>query len=350
MHSARAFTMIELLVVISIMATIAALVLVGANALGVGSKRNKTATILETVRQALEVTAAQTGSISNPSEHPLAGSFAAQGQPRLRFVRSAAPNTALAATVNNPIGSPAERIALYGVSLAQLAAQQDRLLLPDDLYADPQVPLLFGMPRDHCAVLGTKLSNVTRFRRLPQPAVGAPAIANPDDQTLFPNATRLVSSDVGPEGNKRTIDYVLGNTNASTELAKMGALYAPPDDDPAKLHAYGRVWSEVPLTTTGQASWKPGFLNDPQRVPPNQPSWKRYRLRGLAIYDAWKVEILCSVSESGAVRLESAGKDGVFRWDPGQNFVLDTEPFAASPAIDDRDGARDNVVSNVGGR
>ncbi len=346
----RAFTVIELLVVIAIMATLAGLTLIGVSALGIGSKRNKTMTILETVRQALEVTVAQTGSFSNPCEHPLAGSFAEPGKPRLSFSRAIAPYAPLRATSNNPLGTAAEEVALVGVSLSELAVKQDRLLLPDDIYSDPQVPALFGMPRERLMVLGAKLKDVTRFRRLPEPPAGAPPIADPDNLVAFPNETRLVASSSGPADNKQTIDYVLGNTNATSELAKLGALYAPENDTAAQLHAYGRVWCETPKTVSGQAVWKPGYLNVPERVPLTSPSWKRYRLRGLAIYDVWGVEILCSVATTGAIRLESAGHDGVFRFDPGPGGTLETQPWAPIPAIGDRDGARDNIVSNVGGK
>ena len=350
-----AFTLVELLVVIAIMAILVGLIVASASALGVGSKRNRSATILETVRQAMEVTSAQSGSVSTAVEHPLAGSFAAAGKPRFRFARAATPHTVLASEVSGLLGSTGEKIALAGIALAELdpvesaaLAARSRLMLPDDLYADEDVPLLYGLARERIGVLGAKLAEVTRFRRLPKPVPGK-FIANPDDPVAYPNAVRLVNSDVQPEGNKRTLDYVFGATNATAELAKLGALYAPPNDDTVNQHAYGRVWCEQLRSASGESVFKPGRLNDPQRVSSGSPSWKRYRLRGLAIYDAWGVEILCSISSSGAVRLMSAGKDGVFRWDPGQDGTFATDAWATGPAGNDKDGSLDNVVSNVGG-
>ena len=343
-----AFTLVELLVVITVMAILVGLIIAAAAALGVGSKKTRSATILETVRQAMEVTGAQSGSVTSAVEHPLAGSYGAPGEPRFRFVRAAAPHSDLARTVNGALGTESEQIALSGVGLGELAAgAHARLLLPDDIYADHQVPLLYGLARERIGVLGAKLAAVTRFRRLPKPVPGQ-VIAQPDDLGAYPNAVRLVSSDVQPDGNKPTLDYILGSTNATAELAKLGALFAP-EDDPLHRHAYGRVWCEQPRTGSGEPLFKPGRFNDPERVPLSSPSWKRYRLRGLAIYDAWGVEIICSTAANGAVRLMSAGKDGAFRWDPGLNGALETDAWATGPAGDDKDGSRDNVVSNVGG-
>jgi len=342
----HAFTLIELLVVISVIIVLAGMMVAVIGALGIGSKKQKSATILETVRQAIEVTTAQTGSVLSPAEHPLAGSFGGPGQPRAKFVRLASPNTALAVNVG-ALGGAGEAIALKGVALNNLpTAAQARLLLDDDLFADRDLPGLYGMKRDQLFVLGGKLLGVTRYRRLPAPAVTVPPtlIADPDDQSRFPAATNLVASDSGPEANQRTLHYVLGSTNAMSELAKLGALFTPPDD--TGLLAFGRVWGDPKIVELKH--WKPGMINDPARSGAATQAWRAYRLRGLAVYDAWGVEVLASVSSSGAWRILSAGADGTYRWHPSNDNVLDTDAFATSPAGDDRDGARDNVVSTIG--
>lgn len=344
-----AMSLIEVLVVVAIIAILAALIVAGANALGVGSKKNRTLTILETVRQALEVTAAQSGSFPTPVEHPLAGSFAAPGAPRLRFVRADAGHAELDREVTGALGTAREQVALSGVGADEIVpAFSGRLMLPGDLYADRQVPLLYGLARERIGVLGAKLAQVTRYRRLPRPPAGQ-RIADADDLALYPNATRLVWSDVEPEGNKRTLDYVLGATNAGSELAKLGALFTPPDDDPDKRHAWGRVWCAETRAAGGAGAWKAGMLDDPQRPQPATHAWKRYRLRGLAIYDAWGIEVIATTSASGALRLGSAGRDGAFRVDPGPDGAIATDAWAEAPAGDDRDGAIDNVMANVGG-
>jgi hypothetical protein len=73
----------------------------------------------------------------------------------------------------------------------------------------------------------------------------------------------------------------------------------------------------------------------------------------LALYDAWGVEILYSISTSGSPRLLSAGADGVFRYNPGPNHQLQTnisgaaDPENASLGGDDQDGNGDNVKQEV---
>ena len=75
--------------------------------------------------------------------------------------------------------------------------------------------------------------------------------------------------------------------------------------------------------------------------------WVHYRLPGLAIYDAWKNEILYTISSQGGIRLMSAGADGVFQYNPGPNHVLDSSDPEMAPTGDDINGSKDNVVQRV---
>src|SRR4051812_37010252 len=83
-HRTLAFTMIELLVVIAIMAILAAMIFTGAQALGIGSKKAKTQTIVAAIRKGIDLTIANRGGSISPVEHPLAGSRA----PRFQFKRA----------------------------------------------------------------------------------------------------------------------------------------------------------------------------------------------------------------------------------------------------------------------
>jgi prepilin-type N-terminal cleavage/methylation domain-containing protein len=318
----RAFSLIELLVVIAIIALLAGLTLAAVTALGIGSKKARTGAILRTVEQALGSVAASSGTDVVPAEHPLAGSAAALGQPRALFRRG---GVALATTVSVAPGASGEEIALSGVSLAQVPlAVASRVVLADDRFADASVPLLYGAQRRRCAVLGGPLREVTRQRSVR--AEGATVI-NPDDRVRFPDATCLVIGGSAAD-SRATLNAQLGASGTLAELANLKALYEPADD--TQHLVYDRVWSDG----TGQAPWKPGCVN--------AGGWKRYRLRGLAVYDAWGVEIVVWRSEQGLV-LESAGRDGVLVIDPGSDGTLATAADASGLAGDDRDGSRDNV-------
>ena len=74
----------------------------------------------------------------------------------------------------------------------------------------------------------------------------------------------------------------------------------------------------------------------------------RYRLPGLAVYDAWGNELLTVAGANDAFRVISAGPDGVLAVAPGIDGTLDTDligdlrerlPLDAR----DQDGAKDNL-------
>jgi hypothetical protein len=147
-----------------------------------------------------------------------------------------------------------------------------------------------------------------------------------------------------------------------TELLAMNAMMSPPNDlphlrikPPSDLTGVdngGRVWSEVGQDPCdGVPGWMPGLIqdgvmNDPD-YPANVTDWKPYRLRGLAIYDAWGREVLYSIGSNGAMRLTSAGHDGVFKWLAGSNLIYDTPANARVARVDDHEGSSDNVGLDV---
>lgn len=298
----RAFTLIELLVVIAIIAVLAGLLLAGAGPLRQAAKRNATSAVCQAVQQALHVRAAALGGLIEPVEHPLAGSR----EPRRVFVRA----NGGAVAVNGE--------ALRGVELSRLpAGDQSRLLLGDDRTADPATPHLYGMSRTELTVLGAGLTEVTHYRLLP---LGTGMITDPSvvGRIVAPNAD-------GPEVSK-VVATALGKAGNEGDLAKLNALWSPPDDDPANRLANGRVYrapTEVEGTFTVDGT--------------------RYRLRGTGVYDAWGNEILYSLGDKDAIRLTSAGRDGHFRWHPGDNGTLQTAADSTSASGDDRDASQDNI-------
>ncbi|MBA3683922.1 MAG: prepilin-type N-terminal cleavage/methylation domain-containing protein [Planctomycetes bacterium] len=330
---ARAFSLIELLVTIAIIATLAGMILVGANAISGGAKKSKTNSILGALRSALEVTFAERGVFASPGEHPLAGS----APTRPAFIRLVG-GTAVATT----------GVALTGITLAQVpaGAQQTRVLLTDDLLSDPRAPQLFGMPRYRLGVLGVPQATVTAYRKLP---VATTAAQDPDDLLRFPDRQYLIAPSGVPADNAAHLMQLLG-TIATPELTALGALHEPPSACATPLFG-AQVLSSVAAGGAGSSRWKPDHVLDgtiPSGPEAGQPNWKPYRLPGLACYDAWGTEILYSVREGNRMAVLSAGRDRCFRWDPGKNGILATTADATSPVTDDADGGTDNLIQAVG--
>lgn len=306
MSRRRGFTLIEMLVVITLIALLAGLVIASIGPIRQAARKSTTQAILQGIHQAMQVRAAKFGGFIAPAEHPLAASKA----PRRAFVRSSG-------------GAVAENgMALVGVLPAVLpAGDVDRLLLPDDHFADATVPLLYGMPRQELGIIGAGLAAVTQRRILPEP-IGGGTITTPDA------VGRLDDPGEGVDAVGKMVEVVLGATR--TELGKLGAIYETPDD--TNLIADGRVWSPQAAGLTLRLVNKPTIAGTV------------YRLRGTGIYDAWGCEVLFAVVGKDQVLLQSAGKDGAFRWHPGADGAFQTPAAASNPGGDDRDASADNVV------
>ncbi len=396
-RSRRGFTLIELMVVISIIAVLAAMVMAVVGLLQRDAKKERTKAILAAMSKGIDLTAAAIGSTISPVEHPLAGSRAIGS--RFQFMRYSTPH--YKGTKLPAAGTPLDvsAIALSGLaSTAQLplgSGADNQLMLPSDLYADPRSYLLYGLKREFIGVLGAQQKRVTKYIQLPRPPQGQQNLA----AALYPLLTTAalplstIPSDAQdadpafghPAASKQTIDFVFGSSGIQTELAGLNALYLA---DPttyangagaggslaAKANAFrypvnhaaiaGDTSPDLVLLYTDghpQANWQPGCIAMSGGIPtaddaapapgsawtisgPAGASWLHYRLPGLAIYDAWKVEVLYSVSAQGGMRLMSAGADGTFQFNPGVNKVLDSIDPELAPSGDDQDGAKDNIV------
>ncbi|HEX3134695.1 MAG TPA: hypothetical protein VHX44_14085, partial [Planctomycetota bacterium] len=102
-----------------------------------------------------------------------------------------------------------------------------------------------------------------------------------------------------------------------------------------------------------ESKWKPG------RIPvsgtavkildrPASATWVRYRLAGLAVYDAWGTELMTVSRANGGFNVMSAGLDGALAVAPGTDNTLDTDlvgDLLGPLPIDarDLDGAKDNL-------
>ncbi|MFT3766287.1 MAG: type II secretion system protein [Minicystis sp.] len=342
----RGFSLIEVLVAISIIAILGGMILAAVSATRRNAKRKSTEAILAVLRGGLDLAKAQSGTMPSPAEHPLAGSR----PPRSAFVRG---GSAAGLAIGDAVDAAAE--ALMGLAPAQVppsqAADLPRLLLPGDRFADHDLPLLYGLRRDQCGILGAPQAAVTAYRSLPAPMAPATTTPGPYIAATYPDNRYLVAPTGTGVDQKRALDYLLGVGAAAGELAKLKALRSPEGGGGGPIKA-GRVQS--PLGDgNGTASWAPGLVRDGDQVggpDAGKPSWKTYNILGLAVYDAWGREILYTVGATGAVTLVSAGADGAMRIDPGDDRTISTAAAAEAdgPAADDRDGMRDNVALGVG--
>ncbi len=390
----RGFTLIEMLIVLAIIVTLASMLLFGANALGIGSKKAKTATILAAVRKGIELTVASKGGSISAAEHPFAGSnkptgfsgFEFRGW-RGRIQPPAPPGTPDYSTVITPGASTsptykgAEEWFLNG-------GDKNRAFMDDDVFCDAKAPGLIGMPRGMMGVIGSQQSYVSRYFNVARPkprADGDPPVyaSTPTPApypTYSPYAGHMVSLSppeytpaIGlPDDNKKAIDYLFGSSGIQGELSSLKAMfasasdprYAPDPADPKRsddnLIMGDLVWSQDHTDWDGRNGlkkeprpfWEPGRVQEDNGDP-----WQRYRLRGLAIYDAWEREIFYSYTPAGGVRLLSLGADGAYLVAPyddhvhhgnGTTDLFDpADPSKPILAEDDKDGLKDNVKQDV---
>lgn len=380
------FTLIELLVVVAIVAALAALLLMLFNSKHPDVK--KTEVIIRQVFMALSLAEANRGSAMSPTEHPFAGSQSDAGERRFAFVRSD-PRWV------TPIARSGT--ALRGVSNPDfLDADQGQLLMASDRYAERGVPLLYGAQRNEIGVLQSQRKVVTKYRQLPMPAPlsnGAQAKVvssrtgqrspsgyqgdmNPDyPNTLVPSLSQLADPQYGRlADSKPALDYLFGSSSAKSELAALKALYnsdpALPEEVnrfrmPIELRSIGAFTEPLAFTDAGMGESGPAAINaiesrwKPGRVAARQVGnawkltegagggWIRYRLAGLAVYDAWGRELMVTLN-STTHRIISSGMDGVLAVAPGTDETLDTDLVGDMQehlpiSRQDRDGEKDNL-------
>ena len=401
-HRQLAFTMLELLVVISIMSILAAMILVGAQKIGGNAQVKKTDTIIQTVRSGIELAIANKGSAISPTEHPFAGSRDSAGGQRFKFVRMD----------GSTISSTG--LALKGVpNTSLLISDQNKLLMQTDRFADERIPLLYGALREDIGVLQSLRKVVTKYRMLPmppKPPVTAPPTpwkvispvtnkyngvtysdSNKDtDHPFFPNTLiptkyqdenkdstgKQVDPPFGTLGDsKLALDYLFGNSNAQAELASLKAIFNAdptlPDDvntyktgiemrngggkkDIAEALVYTNYGSPGQIeSNVTKSKYEPGYLavgtasgGKTSLATGSGGKWVKYRIGGMAVYDAWGNELMTVSGENNSYRVVSAGIDGVLMVNPGKNLTWDTKMTGKLQILtfkeDDKDGSKDN--------
>ncbi len=389
------FTLIELIVVISIMAILSALIMAAVQGLTGKAKEKKTGVIIRAVETGIYLAVASRGSAISPAEHPFAGSRDYAGV-RYPFVR------AMGGTPLASFGT-----ALKGVpTVAYLSSSQNQLMLPSDRYAKKEIPILYGAKREDIGVLQSLRKVVTQYRQIPFPPTVDPLVQPLVISTVSPGAgfdspandinwpdTMIPSTSPPPPGisqetdpnfgkladAKSALDYLFGASSAQAELASLKALYNTDPTLPIDVNKYrtgvnertvGGVKESLVYTnafvlgSTGKDSdtytvetkWKPGYIpvtpggsGSPATL--GGTKWVRYRLAGLAVYDAWDNELFVTTGANDKYRVLSAGEDGVLAVNPGKNNAIDKilneldmrDGLTFSSSLDDTDGAKDNV-------
>ena len=388
--SRLAFTMLELIVVVAIMAILASLILLGAGAIMGNADRKKTEIIIQTVKTGIVLAIANKGSAISPTEHPFAGSQADAGGVGGRFSFVRTPSTLWPGGNVSSTGT-----ALRGVPDPRyLSTDKNHLLMADDRYNDARIVMLYGAKREDIGVLQSLRKVVTKYRLLPMPPkntsgtlamvvtnTGAVPTSFQGDtnasfpDTLIPTVPQLADSLFGRlSDTKPAIDYLFGNSSAQSELAGLKALYNAdptlPDDQNryrigVEQRTIGGVTEPLVYTNAGTSGapdpksvesnkWKPGYIPVSLATPltlnaVTSTRWVRYRLAGLAVYDAWNNELLTVIGAGSSYRVISAGPDGAMAVGPGNDNKIDGVTITVDSTgkltlhAKDLDGAKDNL-------
>jgi prepilin-type N-terminal cleavage/methylation domain-containing protein len=385
-RSDRGFTLIELMVVITIISMLAGLLIV--NFPRKPAQKEKTLVIIRAVEVGIELAKAVRGSVMSPTEHPFAGSQADAGGNRFAFVRNGDlrwGNGAVSTTGTALKGLP---------DPSYLSGDYDKLLLPSDIYSDVRVPILYGAKREDIGVLQSLRKVVSKYRKLPMPPNGrtkvwspvtmaesatyqGDTVGSPDlfPDSLEPTLVQINDPTFGKLADAKTsLDYLFGASNAQAELSALKALYNADPTLPKDVNKFtcgvesrtvGTMTEPLVYTNaftggtgkdsdtyTVEAKWKPGYIpvtKGGTTAILGGTAWVRYRLAGLAVYDAWDNELFVTTGANDTYRVLSAGADGVLALNPGKDYTNNTTSLIGDMrerlplAGDDTDGAKDNV-------
>jgi prepilin-type N-terminal cleavage/methylation domain-containing protein len=361
-----AFTVIELLVVVSIIAILSAMLLTTINYVRENAKVNKTKAILHGALVGVSTTSMRTNVNVSPVEHPLASTMATASLSRPAFYRGEAVTSCFA--VGDAVATTGQAYMVADPKTVDGTVIAN-LLMPSDRYGggtgptDTDSPMLFGYDRRYLKVLGTGYG-LHSVRRLPAVSPindrngdgvldNPPYVENPASGVAYPNtldqATGNLASTTSFEiEQKKLMDYIFG-PEVLSELSALDGIRAADD-------ATGAAVNSSLISNQRLRSWGPSEARwDASRIRIVNCSvvrdvdgiWKPYRLRGPALYDAWGHEIIAFLASNGALVLESAGRDGVLRWNPGGDGVFQTGASDSTPSGDDRDGSKDNLDTGL---
>jgi prepilin-type N-terminal cleavage/methylation domain-containing protein len=375
----RAFTLIELLIVMGLIVLLGGLLLVTVGGARRAVERTETRAIIAQAQTAIASVAASSNVTFSPVPHPLAATayFQASGGrtlPRAIFYRGASrlpedeESLAVRFTDNNDNDTADWE---EGMSLTD----QRRVVLAGDRFAgylnEGDVPHLFGLERRSLGVLSASAEWINQTRRLPAP-IGLyaddsdpPRYITPIDDSNFPDEAhlsthRLTRGETLESNSQRQFQFSLGPY--LFQFAESGAIRSSPEPDTSEWFVteedgltfkydvkkpitgtydpHNRVW--IDDSVAPESTWSPGklFLDD-EFVP--------YQIRGSALIDAYGNEIIIGLGPDSTIIFMSAGADGTFMVNPGENGVIDTSITSYDPrdpsslTVDDENGQVDNI-------
>jgi prepilin-type N-terminal cleavage/methylation domain-containing protein len=365
-----AFTLIELLIVVAVIAIIAGMFLSIINMMNVRAKVAKTRSILGAVMLGVSSTSMSTNTNVSTTPHPLANTAVAGAMSRSVFLRGA--TIAGFCTQYTQVLTSGEALTCTTPTIvATTSAVFGRLMLPTDVYAGnssyaignkntTDCPLIYGLDRRHLNIIGSGWGLVT-YRRLPglsplydpnntgtlqgAPYTNTGVPPYPDSSFLNnePGDLTEATQTLYEIDSKKVMDVSLG-PDVSTEVGALGGLRTADVTTPGSIPIANyrlRLWPTP--TGVGFSSFQQNNVRDASQVMDVDGTWKPYHLRGTAIYDAWGHEVIFYTNNNGSMSLMSAGVDGYFCWNPGSDMNFDTQPGSTIPVNDDIDASRDNI-------
>lgn len=394
----RAFSLIEMLVVIAIIGILAGLIIAVVPMMQNANRRTRTQAIIGMLHTCLGQHASEHGAAPTPAEHPLAWSAA----PRLAFagnrgrtvdamgvISTAAASWQILSTTGEAIAGLEDYeveidSAKYPAGSASRIEILSRLIHSNDVFLGSttvgtvDAPMFAGVPRHWLGVLGVPMGDQTkpsapvacpdgrmrhiypaaswgtRFRKIPppqRPVTSADLAAPPYDYRAYSgnwaaswkydDLTHVTQGWNDPLAASRFYDWLLAAGAILDELRALKAV-ANPDDD-TQLTSGSRFWSD----DVGKDNWEPGRMRTNLD---GTGAWRRYRLRHLAFVDSWNNELLYFHNSKGNPVFLSAGRDQCFRIAPGSNRVIDTDLTSATflddgiLGGDDADARNDNLA------
>lgn len=381
-----AFTLIELLITISIVVILVGLLMGGAKAVRGAAIKSRTEVTVGMVANGLAAAVGERQSLPIVP-HPLAGTKS----PRLSFHRggidpirqeerhwaqrrtlwagASAPSIAGDFTSNPTAAVPTSGPVLLGGERVRFTsdALARRRLLGNDVLAETNIPTAFGAKRELLGILG--IFNADVHDHVLAPAVHdageqrdavtrAVSVGYPDVNAVTAAQPRLI---VAPAVSPATAGWYTDQEEVVrralesvwNELGKNQAIRRVTSGTP---YLNGRYLFDSILNGTS-SSWRPGYIN--------AGGWRTVSLPGVSIMDGYGVELFISQAHDGRIRVISAGRDGCLRVNPGPNgtintaisrnfttFIDGTGTAAMSSRFDglvgdDRDGTYDNISVGV---
>lgn len=377
---AAAFTLIELLITISIVVILVGLLMAGAKAVRDASIKSRSEVIVGMVANGLAAAVGERQSLPIVP-HPLAGTKATRlvfrrggidpirqeerhwAQRRTPWTGQSAPGILVefnGTTEVYPTGLMllgGERVHFNNAGLAR------RRLLANDVFADTNIPIAFGAKRELLGVLG--IFNADVHEHVLAPAVHhtseqrdlvtrAISVAYPDVTAVTTNQPRLVvaptasPADAGwytnqEEAVRRALESVWNELGKNQAIRKVTG----------GTSVLGGRYRFDSMYNSTSPTWRPGHLNS--------GGWRTVSLPGVSIIDGFGVELFISQAQDGRIRVISAGKDGCLRVNPGSNNAIDTTSNRTFTTFvdgnessrfngltgDDRDGTYDNISAGV---